>query len=158
MNLSDNTFSSFSSMITPETPQSSTSSITTPSAPMKEKKKRRLPEDFYLSDEEVLGRLEETLKGILSQFARYKQKIRDGSSRSRYYRSRLGDLQVTITNLQHDIRIHQLHLYGYVASTSTRSGRIVRPVARCLDKEFLPGSNNRNTKGQKVDVGESTKH
>lgn len=143
-------------MITPETPQSYTSSITTPSAPMKEKKKRRFSEDFYLSDEEVLERLEETLEGIQSQFARYEQKIRNGSSRSRYYRCRLGDLQETITNLQHDIRIHQLHLYGYVASTSTRSGRIVRPVARCLDKEFLPGSNNRHTKGRKVDVEEQT--
>jgi len=129
-------------------------------SPIEMERKRNLPEDFYLTNEELLRQFQETLEGIRAQRDRYKQKRRNYSRHSciyRHYSDRLTDLCNTIVGLEHNIRIYQIRTTGLIiASTSTRSGRIVRHVARFQDEEFLSGSNNKHTKGRRVDVGEST--
>jgi len=132
---------------------SSTSSSTSSSTFVR--RKRLISTDFYVSDEEVLRRLEETLKKVQAQLARYERKIHNGSSHSRYYRSRLGDLYDAIADLKYEIRIYQIRVHDYVVQMSTRSGRNLKPVARYQDEVFFSGSNNRHTKGRKIDVGES---
>lgn len=143
MDLSDNTSG------TPSTPIPSPTPV---------RRKRLIPADFYLSDEEVLIQLQKKLKDFRTQSARYKQELRNRSSHSLHYRcysDRLRYLRNAIASLKHDIRIYQIRVYGYVTPTSSRSGRTVIPIARYQDEEFFSGSNNRHTKGRRVDVGKS---
>lgn len=127
-------------------------------SPTPMRRKRLIPDDFYLSDEEVLIQFQKRLEGFRAQRARYKQELCNRSSHSlhyRHYSDRLRDLRNAIASLKHDIRIYQIRLYGYVPPTSTRCGRNVIPVARYQDEVFIPGSNNRHTKRRRIDVGKS---
>jgi hypothetical protein len=128
-------------------------------SPTPVRRKRLILADFYLSDEEVLIQFQERLEGFRAQRAIYKQELRNRSSHSlhyRHYSDRLERLRNAIASLKHDIRIYQIRVYGYAPPTSTRSGRNVIPVARYQNEVFIPGSNNRHTKGRRIDVGKST--
>ena len=106
-------------------------------------RKRRIS-DYYLSDEEVLTRLLNELEGVKEQLLRADTTISSD------------ELKNKIMDLQHDIDTYYLpRVNRYVPPTSTRRGRIVRPVSLYQNEQFIMGSNNKHTKRRKIDVGKN---
>jgi hypothetical protein len=120
-------------------------------------KKQCFSSKCYLTDEDVLERLELQLINVQSQFERCQKKIYNGSKHSKYYRNKLKTLLNAIERQKYDIQIYQCKVYGTVLPTTkkTNSGRNVKPIVRFEHEEFIPGANNKYTKGREIDIGKS---
>lgn len=119
--------------------------------------KRCISSKYYLTDEDVLERLELQLIDIQAQFERCQKKIHNGSKHSKYYRNKLKTLLDAIERQEYDIQIYQSKVYDIVLPTTKRTncGRSVKPIMRFEHEEFIPGANNKYTKGREIDIGKS---